>query len=95
MLDKPSISGIHSTKQARYQPVINFTYWPFLGPYNNWNIILLAPKSIPSEALDEIQQVVLDGISENTASLVQSGIYSAINTDENTSNGFYVIQFLS
>ena len=29
------------------------------------------------------------------ASLVQSGIYSAINTADNTTNGLYVIQFLS
>ena len=29
------------------------------------------------------------------ASLVQSDMYGAINTDDNTSNGLYVIQFLS
>ena len=29
------------------------------------------------------------------ASLVQSGMFGAINTDENTKKGFYVIQFLS
>ena len=29
------------------------------------------------------------------ASLVQSRVYGAINTDDNVSNGFYVIQFLS
>ena len=29
------------------------------------------------------------------ASLVQSGMYGAINTDDTTTNGFYVIQFLS
>ena len=28
-------------------------------------------------------------------SLVQLGMYGAINTDDNTKNGFYVIQFLS
>ena len=44
---------------------------------------------------DEIHQVVLDGIIENMASLVQSGMYGAINTDDTTTNGFYVIQFLS
>ena len=66
-----------------------------MGPYNNWNIINLAPKSIPSEAFDEIHQVILDGISENMASLVQSSMYGAINTDDNTSNVFYVIQLLS
>ena len=29
------------------------------------------------------------------ASLIQSGMYGAINIYDNTSNGFYVIQFLS
>ena len=95
MLDKPWISGIQSTKQAHYQPVINCTYWPVLVSYNNWNIIHLTPKSIPSEAFDEIHEVVLDIISENMASLFQSGIYGAINTDDNTLNGFYFIQLLS
>ena len=82
-------------KQAHYQLVINCTYWTVIGPYNNFNIIELTSKSIPSEAFDEIQQVVLDGISENMASLVQSGMYGVINTDDTTTNGFYVIQFLS
>ena len=52
-------------------------------------------KSIPFEVFDEIHQVVLDIISENMASLVQPGMYGAINIDDNTSNGFYVIQFIS
>ena len=39
--------------------------------------------------------MVIDGISENMASLVQAGMYVAINTDDTTTNGFYVIQFLS
>ena len=39
--------------------------------------------------------MVLDGISENMASLFQSGMYGAINTSEKTTNVFYVIQFIS
>ena len=69
MLGQPWISGLQSIKQARYQPVINCTYLGLLGPYRNWNIINFTPKSIPSEAFDEIHQMVLDGVSENTASL--------------------------
>ena len=84
MLNKTWISSIPSTKQAHYQHVTNCTYWPVLGPYNNWDIIHLTPKSIPSEAFYEIHQVVLDGISENMASLVQSGMYGSINTSDNT-----------
>ena len=49
---------------------------------------------MPSEAFDEIHQVVLDVISEDMASLVQLGMYGAINTDDTTKHGFYIIQFL-
>ena len=64
-------------------------------PYNNYNIINLTPKSTPSGAFDEIHKVVIDVISENMASLVQSVIYGSINIDDNTSNGFYVILFIA
>ena len=85
----------YSVKQARYQTVTNFTSWPVLGSYNNCNTIELTQKSIHFEAFDEIHKVVLDRISENMASLVQSGMYGAIDKADNKSNGFYVIQFLS
>ena len=84
-----------STKQASYQPVTNCSYWPVLGSYNNRNIIELTPKAIPFEAFDEIHKVVLDGISENMASLAQSGIYVAINKADSTKNEFYAIKFIS
>ena len=41
------------------------------GSYNNCNIIDLTPKSIPFETFYEIHKVVLDGIIENMASVVQ------------------------
>ena len=82
-------------KQARYQPVTDCTYWPVLGSYNNWNIIQLTPKSTPFEEFDEIHQIVIDVISDNMASLVQSGMYGDINTYDTTTNVFYVIQFIS
>ena len=95
MLDKPWIYGIPSTKQARYQPVTNCSYWPVMSSYNNWNIIELTPKSIPLEEFYEIHKFFLDGISENMASLVQSGMYFSINIYDTTTNGSYVIQFIS
>ena len=57
------------------------------------NIIEITAKSTPFETLDEIHQVVLDRISYNMTSLVQSGINGAINTDDTTKNGFYGITF--
>ena len=91
MLDQTWVSGIPSKKQARYQPFTDCTYWPALGSYNNWNIIHLPPKSTPFEDFDEIHHVFLDDISDNMASLVQSGYYGVINTYYTTTNGFYVI----
>ena len=62
--------------------------------YNNWNIIHSTPRSIPFEAFDEINQVVIDGIRDNMASLVQSGKYGVINTADTITNGFYVTKFI-
>ena len=95
MLDKPWISGIPSEKQERYQQVTKSTYWPVLGSFNNWNIIELSSKSTSSETFDEIHQVVLDSISINMSSFVESSKYGAINTTDTSTNGFYVIMFTS
>ena len=95
MLDKAWISGIPSDKQEQYQPVTKCTYWPVLGAFNNWNIIELSSESTSSETFDEIHQVVLDGISDNMESLVESGKYEAMNTTDTSTKGFYVIMFTS
>ena len=95
IIDKPWISGIPFKKQERYQPVTNCTYWPVLGLFNNCNIIQLSQKSIPYGPFDEIHQVVIDGISDNMASLVQSRKYGAINTTDTSTNVFYIIMFKS
>ena len=85
MLDKPLISGIPSDKQERYKPVTKCTYWPVLGYFNNWNMIRFSSKSTSSDTFDEIHQVVLDGISDNMASLFESGKYGAINKTDTSS----------
>ena len=95
MLEKSWISGIPSDKQDRYKPVTKCTYWPELGAFNNWNIIKLLSNSTSLDTFDEIHQVVLDGISDNMASLVESAKYGAINTTDTSTNGFYVIMFTS
>ena len=52
-------------------------------------------KSTSSDTFDEIHQVFLDGISDNMASLVESGKYGSINKIDTSTNGFYVIMFTS
>ena len=88
MLNKPWISGIPSDKKDRYKPVNKYTYWPVLGAFNNWNIIQLSSKSTSSDTFDEIHQVVLDGIRDHMASLVESVKYGAINIAYTSTNQF-------
>ena len=89
------IYGISSDKQERYKTVPKCTYWPVLGAFNNWNIIQLSSNLTSSDTFDEIHQVVLDGISDNMASLVESVTYGSINTKDTSTNVFYVIMFTS
>ena len=95
MLNKPCISGIPSNKQERYKPVTKCTCLTVIGLFNNWYIIQFSHKSPPYDEFDEIHQVVLDGISDNMALLVESWKYGAINTTDTKTNGFYVIIFTS
>ena len=48
-----------------------------------------------SREFEKIHQVVLDVISDNIASLVQYNKYGAINIAYTTTNGYYVIKFIS
>ena len=53
----------------------------------------MSQKSTPYDGFDEIHQVILYGISDNMASLVELGKYGAINKTNTATNGFYTIMF--
>ena len=55
----------------------------------------MSQKSKLSDAFGEIYQVILDGITDNMASLIKSSKYGAINTTDTKTHGFYVIMFTS
>ena len=76
-------------------PVTKCTYWLVLGSFKDCNIILLLHKSTSFDAFDGIHQVVLVGIRDNMASLVESGNYGAINKTDIATNLFYVIVLTS
>ena len=66
-----------------------------LGSSNNWKTINFTNKTTPSEEFNEMHQVVIYGISENMASLVKTGKYGAINAEDTTTLGCYVVKYLS
>ena len=94
MLEKLWVNGFSPQQQPRYQPVKNFPYWTGQGSFKNWNIITLSHKSITSEDFEEMHQVVLGGISNNMALLVQYGKYGAMNTTYTTTIGYYLTKLV-
>ena len=52
-------------------------------------------KRTSSEDFDDVHKVVLYGISDNMASLVQLGKYGGTNAADPTTMGYYMIKYLS
>ena len=74
--------------RARVEKVDVLGWNKSLGSFNNCKIIQLSHKSTLSDAFDYIHQVVIDGISDNMATLVESGKYGSINTTGTSTNSF-------
>ena len=55
----------------------------------------MSHKATAREAFEDIHHVVLDGISDNMAPLIQSGKYGTMNTTDTSTMGYYVINFVS
>ena len=79
------------SQQPRYQPIQEFTYWPLLGCFNNWNIIKFTNKNATSENFEAIHKDFLDDISDDMSSLVQPGKYSNVNKSYLKRMGRYVV----
>ena len=60
-----------------------------LVSFNNWSIVQFTNKTTSSEDFDAVYKVVLDGISDNMAYIVQLG-----NAEDPTTLGYYVIKYL-
>ena len=63
-----------------------------LGAYNNWNIITLSHKYYSIDNVEHFYQAVLDGISDNMKSLVQTRKYGTISITVDTTEGYYIIK---
>ena len=94
MLEKPWEIGFDPIDQPHYQPIKDYTYCPFLGSFNNLNIILSSKKSTTYEYFDEVYKLVLDGISENVSLLVHNVKYGAVNTADPDTPVYYFVEFI-
>ena len=66
-----------------------------LGYFNKRNNIKFTNRKTPREDFDAVNNVVLDGISNNMASLVQLEKYCGIHAADPTKMGYYLIKYLS
>ena len=94
-LDKPWKPGVPPHQHPQYEPVKYCIYWPVFDYFNNRDIINFPHKATSSEDIENNNEVVLDGISENMDALVQLGHYCAISKIYTTTMGYYVIKLLS
>ena len=94
ILEKPWDYKVDHRKHLYCQPVVGCTYWTLVGSFNNCNIIQFINKTPSSEEFDTVHKVVIYGISDNMAYLVQLGKYSAIHTADPTTMGYYVRKYL-
>ena len=94
MLGQPWTPSVPVDQQPRYQPIKYCTHSTVLGSFNNCNIILLSHKATSTEDIDKINKVVLDGISDNMDTLVQTGHYGAMNKTDKNTMGLYVIKLI-
>ena len=62
---------------------------------NKCKIINFINKTTCSEEFDEVHKVVLDGIIINMASLVNNDKYGAINAEDPTIMGYYILNCIS
>ena len=95
MLNNPQAYKVEPNKQTRYQPVVDCTYWPMLGSFNNWNIIQFTNKKLPSGDFDAVHKLLLYGIGDYIDYIVQLGKYGSINEVDPTTMFYYVIKYLS
>ena len=95
MLENTWAYVVETNKQLSYQPVVEFAYYPVLGSFNNWNTIWFTNKIAILKDFDTVHKVVMYGISDNMASLIQLEKFGAINALYPTTMGYYVIKFLS
>ena len=95
LLDKPQVTGSDPTSKSRYQISEDCTYWPVLGSFNKWNTIQFTNKTKTSKGFYAVHKFLLVDISDNMYALVNNGKYGAINTENPTTIGYYVVRFLS
>ena len=83
------------SEQPRYSPVQQCTYSSILGAYNDWVIMDFKNKATPEEEFDELHAIVLDGMAESKAQLVEIDGYGALSTDDDRTEGYYIVRFVS
>jgi hypothetical protein len=95
-LDKDWIPQVPAADQPRYGKVERCKYSNILGSYNDW-IIMPFKHGVDNseEDMDDIHQMILNSIAGQMAATIEKNSFGVVNTDDQRTDGFYVIKFLS
>ena len=79
----------------RYERVYNFKYSQIIGCRNNWVLISFLDDRTDGEYYKNINRNILDGNLMNMALIIMEVKHGAIDTDDSSYHGCYIIKFSS
>ena len=98
-------SNIPVEHQPRYSgTVVDCKYASILGHYNKWYIVdLCIMPTLPStstelepvDPIEEVQESILNDMSEVFAESIEISNYGAFQTHDTTTSGYYIVQWTS
>ena len=94
-LDLPWDPTLPAEEQPRFAQVQTCKYWKIFEGMNDWIIMTLQDKGTRDTEIEEMHQVMLDGIAMNLAGFIKPNTYGAVATDDTSSHGYYIVFFLS
>ena len=84
-----------TVNQTRYGKVYNCKYSQILGCHNNWTLITLKDYGPEEEIYEHINRTIIYGNVINMYLIVMELKYGAIDTDDYSCRGYYIIKFSS
>ena len=82
-------------EHPRYWRVDNVVYVSNIGSFNEWKPVTFDNSSTTEEEFDDINQVIIDGISYKIWSFVTRGYFGTVSNDNTKKDGYYMLKFTS
>ena len=93
-----SLLGL-KTKESVNQPIYGrlyyYKYSQIIGCHNNWISMIFLDDGTDEEIYKHINLTIIDGNVMNMFYIILEGKYGAIDTDDSSCHGYYIMKFYS